>query len=243
MNDVTIRVRREGLSAWLVELRGRARDLRPFWPSPFAYMAIETAALFDHMGHDGGTFRGVTWPGFADQYTRKTDGVTVPAEGGVPRIAAGFSTRGNVRRQTRPGVYATYAPYLTGVAQDIVTRRFIGGRSTGGEGMVRGRLRPSGARVDESSLLVQNTRATMVGATTNYRATPRRLVMFIPDSVGYARYQHEMRPILFMTDRDVDRISEDALDYVFGGSATSPGQAAAPAGSILERLRAQSARS
>ena len=243
MTGPTFTVRREGTAALLAEMRGRARDLRPYWPSVSGYMDGETVALFEHMGHDGGTYRGVTWPGFADQYTRKTDGVTVPAEGGVPRIAAGYSIRQRVRRQTRPGSFAEYGPYRQGVAQDISTRRFIGGASTGGEGTVRGRLRPSGARVGPESKLVQDTRATRVGATSNYRATARKLVIYIPDSVGYARYQHARRPILFMTDRDVDKISEDALDYVFGGSATSPGQAAAPAGSILERLRAQSARS
>ena len=224
MADPVFRVRREGTTALLMEIRGRSRDMRPYWPSAFAHMARETNDLFEHMGHDGGTYRGVYWAGFAPQYVR-SDG-PVPAEGGVPRMRAGMSTRSLRGGRLR-----------TGIAQDIVTRRFVGGRSTGGEGLVRGKLRPSGTRVGPDSDLVQDTGGTRIGATSNYRATARRLVMYIPSSVGYARRQHAMRPILFMTDRDVDKISEDALDYVFGGSATAPGQAVAPAGSMLERLR------
>ena len=45
----------------------------------------KTAMMFRRLAH-GGTYRGVRWPWFAPQYRRKTDGVLVPAEGGVPRL-------------------------------------------------------------------------------------------------------------------------------------------------------------
>ena len=47
---------------------------------------------------NGGTHRGVTWRYFADQYTRKADGVTVPAWGGVQRLRG----RGTVQGRKRP---------------------------------------------------------------------------------------------------------------------------------------------
>lgn len=46
----------------------------------------------------GGVVRGRKQKGFADQYTRKTDGVTVPAWGGVKKL----HSPGNVKGRKRP---------------------------------------------------------------------------------------------------------------------------------------------
>lgn len=59
-------------------------------------MQIRVDAVFQ-ANRKGGTFRGVTWKWFADQYTRKTDGVVVPAQGGVPRLRGGGLVRGRKR--------------------------------------------------------------------------------------------------------------------------------------------------
>lgn len=56
------------------------------------YMMGRTGQTFRQLRR-GGSFRGVTWREYADQYTRKTDGVTVPAWGNVPRLRAGRSVR------------------------------------------------------------------------------------------------------------------------------------------------------
>jgi len=53
--------------------------------------------LFDQL-RQGGTHRGVTWETFKAQYTRKADGVTVPAWGGVPKVRG----RGAVKGRKRP---------------------------------------------------------------------------------------------------------------------------------------------
>ena len=50
-----------------------------------AHQQSQSALMFRALKH-GGTRRGVTWDWYAPQYTRKTDGVTVPAEGGVSRL-------------------------------------------------------------------------------------------------------------------------------------------------------------
>ena len=52
------------------------------------YMRVQTDQMWDVLSNAGGSgvYRGESWPGFAPQYTRKTDGVTVPAWGGVPKV-------------------------------------------------------------------------------------------------------------------------------------------------------------
>lgn len=56
----------------------------------------KTAMMFRRLAH-GGTYRGVRWPWFAPQYRRKTDGVLVPAEGGVPRMDGQGEVQGRLR--------------------------------------------------------------------------------------------------------------------------------------------------
>lgn len=58
----------------------------------------------------GGTSRGVTWPGFADQYTRRIDGARVPAEGGVPRIRPAWRPKGVKRGRTSGNVLGKLRP-------------------------------------------------------------------------------------------------------------------------------------
>lgn len=62
-----------------------------------AYMMQQTGMTFRALSH-GGTYRGVTWKPFAKQYTRKTDGVTVPAWGGVAKLRG----QGVVQGRKRP---------------------------------------------------------------------------------------------------------------------------------------------
>lgn len=68
-----------------------------FWRRVFLHQQKETGLMFRHLRH-GGTRRGVTWPWFSDQYTRKTDGVNVPAVGGVPLLRG----EGTVQARRRP---------------------------------------------------------------------------------------------------------------------------------------------
>ncbi len=211
------------LRTWLVGTHRRIRDPRPVFRSGWAYMDRQTHRTFEMLAH-GGTFRGVTWAGFADQYTRKTDGVPVPAWGGVRRIRAGMSTRSAKGRRLR-----------TGVAQDIRTRRFVGGKAT--TGPVRGKLRPSGKRITPNSHLMVDTGRMRKGATGNARISRKRLLIFVPNGVGYARFQQAMRPFLFFTPADADYLAQLAADYVAAGGSGSVTRHLAEVGSMLDRLR------
>ena len=129
--DVRIVVRDREARAWLVEMGDATRDFRPVWASVRPYMAEITNQTFDALGPGGRTFRGVTWPWFADQYTRKTDNVTVPAEGGVPRIRWGISTRTASGSRKKIGVAQQIIGFEIG-AQDRSTRAFVPTRALGG---------------------------------------------------------------------------------------------------------------
>jgi len=168
-------------------LEQRLRQPVEFFKRAHAHHRSQTARMFRTL-RQGGTFRGVTWPWFADQYTRKTDGVTVPAQGGVKRIRAGRSIR------KRGG------GYYKGAAQDIFTRETSGARSTGREGTVRGRLRPSGKRVTGRSNLLRDR-----GILANAAASVRRIIGAVLEMVtpmSYAARQQQMRPFSFFTQED-----------------------------------------
>lgn len=55
----------------------------------------------------GGTFRGQTWAPMKVQYTRRTDGVTVPAWGGVAKVRGGSRTVQGRRRPSGQRVRPT----------------------------------------------------------------------------------------------------------------------------------------
>jgi len=94
----------------------------------------------------GGVVRGQVWKGFADQYTRKTDGVVVPAEGGVQKV--------NIKR-THIGFNLAADPESGWLGRGTpITRAEAAGYQ---RGTVQGKKRPSGQRVESSSILNQDT--------------------------------------------------------------------------------------
>jgi hypothetical protein len=78
------------------ELQDNLNNLRPVFANFHTYMLRRVALQFRKLRR-GGTFRSATWADFAPQYTRKTDGVTVPAWGGVARIHGGGKVLGRKR--------------------------------------------------------------------------------------------------------------------------------------------------
>jgi hypothetical protein len=66
----------------------------------------------------GGKHRGQRWEFFAPQYTRKTDGVTVPAWGGVKKVRG----KGKVKGRLRPGTNTRLHPNSS-LMQDTNTLR------------------------------------------------------------------------------------------------------------------------
>ena len=122
----------------------------------------QSAMMFRRLAH-GGTYRGVRWRWFSDQYTRKTDGAVVPAEGGVPRLR--------------------------------------------GDGVVQGRLRPSGQRIDGGSNLLRDTGLLRTAVASAYRIRGRGRILEIITPLRYAAPQQARRPFTFFTRGDATRYS------------------------------------
>ena len=79
--------------------------------------------------------------------------------------------------------------------------------------MVKGRKRPSGARIAEGAAIMQDTgtmraRAALVVRMEKYNA---RLGV---QGVNYAAAQHKMRPFLFFPDADGDTLTNMLRDYL-----------------------------
>ncbi len=207
-------------------LRARLHNLKPAWNSLAVYSMGETAATFRALAH-GGTFRGVTWAPFKDQYTRKTDGVTVPAWGGVPRLHTVSTTRHKIR------------------AMELGTRRVL---RTGD--FVQGRRRGKGKRrVEFSSNLLRDTGAMAGRAGMEGKVKCRPVIttwsMEIRVHKGYAAAQQygrrtksgkevKGRPFLFWhTPTDAQKALEIIREHIM---EVQPGTRAAPGGSLLEQL-------
>ena len=68
-----------------VRIKTKAKNPKPMLKKFHIYILGRTGMMFRRLAH-GGSFRGVTWKGYKPQYVRKTDGVTVPAHGGVAKL-------------------------------------------------------------------------------------------------------------------------------------------------------------
>lgn len=147
-------------------------DVRPVFREFAQYMRVVTDNTFSQL-RSGGFYRGVFWGYFADQYTRKTDGVTVPAWGGVSKVH--------------------------------------------GSGSVKGRKRPSGARVSPGDAIVQDTMLLRGQAAVVLTMKPDFLRM--GTNLSYAKYQARKRPFLFFTSQDAVQLVNIAvkkLQQAFG---------------------------
>ena len=97
MKTLSVEIRDEKLRKALGEIAEKPDGLRQPFEKFAQYMRVQTDKTFENL-RLGGRYRGVFWRYFAPQYTRKTDGVTVPAWGGVPKLRS----RGNVKGRKRP---------------------------------------------------------------------------------------------------------------------------------------------
>ncbi len=80
-----------------------AKDGRKPLKDFFLWYKARLTVMFARCGKGttGGSDRGATWKGFANQYTRKTDGVTVPAWGGVEKLYGKGNVKGRKRTKGR----------------------------------------------------------------------------------------------------------------------------------------------
>lgn len=158
------------------------------------WFANECARAWLAVKAAGGTFRGVTWPGMKPQYTRK-DGTEVPAWGGVPFALTGFKRGAKTKITWKSGEMR------------------IGSTS----GSVKGKKRPSGKRVTQSSIMMQDT----ANLRNDFLYKPKRLDdnrMILEPSAGnleYAEVQNDRRPFAFFVQSDANtfqRMVEIALN-------------------------------
>lgn len=95
-----------------------------------AYMVRQTDLMFEEAGGPGsavhgGRARGVYWPPFAPQYVRKSDGVVVPAWGGVPRVRGGGRVQPRKRPSGQPITPASLLVQDTGRLRQRAAREYV----------------------------------------------------------------------------------------------------------------------
>ena len=190
MIKMDVSLRKQGFDKRMKAFAKAGGDFREPFREFAQYMRVQTESMFRKLRR-GGRHRGVLWKYFSPQYTRK-DGTEVPAWGGVERVRAGSSTR------KRGG------GYYKGVSSDLSTRKLTGFRTTGREGDVRGRLRPSGKRVTQNSALMRDT-GTMSGRAALVIANQKDRLVLGPQGVNYAAAQQGRRPFLFFNEPDDTR--------------------------------------
>ena len=93
--NISITVQSSEAKIELGNVQKKMSDLRPFFINFLTYMQSVTGNTFKRL-KKGGTYRGVTWKGFAPQYMRK-DGTVVPAEGGIPKVRGEGMVKGRKR--------------------------------------------------------------------------------------------------------------------------------------------------
>lgn len=120
----------------------------------------------------GGNFLGVNWPGMKPQYTRKLDGETVPAWGGVPRMQAMF-----VKSRMSIG---------KGWTSKGVKRKTFGGN-------VQGKKRPSGTRVKASSIMMRDTGHMANAVLGSPELVEARRMVVSTKAIDYAEEQDKVR--------------------------------------------------
>lgn len=161
------------------------------------YLAIKPQWLkqWNAVKATGGTFRGKVWPAFADQYTRKTDGVTVPAWGGVPRVQRGFRKATKWSDADRRGVS-------------------VGQRMAKTSGTVSGKLRGSDQRVTQNSIQMRDTGELSQRLLPPRADITRERIVLGGDAPDYYEHLHNKRPVLFWTQADQQELNRAAKGYL-----------------------------
>ena len=186
----------------VTRLLERSKDYRVPLKRFYVYLHGETVKLFPILGKKGGAiYRGMQWKWFADQYKRK-DGTIVPAEGGKKKVRTGYSYR------------LKSGKYRTGAARDIFTRKMVGARKTYGD-IVWGRLRHSGKRIKAKDWVMADSSQMRKAALGSLQVSTHEIVMSTP--VNYAKYQNAMRPFMFLTPEDIDKVRQYIIEYLIEG--------------------------
>jgi len=99
----------EKVNLWLKRWQPRNNVKETMLLQVRALMAKVIGIQFSRLRR-GGSARGVTWPPFKEQYTRKIDGAVVPAWGGVSRVRPAWKPPGEKRGPVRGNVLGKKRP-------------------------------------------------------------------------------------------------------------------------------------
>jgi len=82
-------------------------------------------------------------------------------------------------------------------------------------GEVLGRLRHSGKRIKSNDLMMSDSGIMRKAALGSFQVSTHEIVMSTP--VNYAKYQNAMRPFMFLTPEDVDKVRQYIIEYLIEG--------------------------
>jgi len=212
-------------AAGLLKSLNLAADTIKDWTEPLVewgtYFARATADEWaDHKYRDDyrkpSSFRGsAVWPGVPPQYTRKTDGVSVPPWGGVPRIRQGYKRIGSNFVRTSPTGPVTPTTKLVTRFKKVF-------------GMVQGRLQPSGYgalgsdahRVTPGTVIGFDT-GRMINEFTAFRngykagtVSPDKRSITLSTSVKYAAEFNKRRHFDKVNAEDAKKAQEFASRHI-----------------------------
>lgn len=191
MSELRIEIDDDAAISAMANITARVKDPRPVLINFHGYMMRQTALTFRQLRR-GGTFRGVTWAPFKDQYTRKTDGAVVPAHGGTPKL--------DVTKAKSRGLRV------------ILERSRVKYPNPN----VLGKMRPSGSRITQSSSLLVDTGQLRRSAGQHRVWEDGNFTLRMATrGLSYAPRQHALRPILFYNiPEDHERLVEMALNHL-----------------------------
>lgn len=183
MTGITISIRTDKALLAIESTRKRVENaISPESPLPkliWKEMQLRVDSIFQQ-NRRGGLWRGAAWNYFKDQYTRKTDGVTVPAWGGVPHIGQ-YSAISDARRAKLKAAGLNFGSLTKNKNKTVL-----------------GRLRPSGARVTPLSSIMQDTGELRRGAASVLQVFQGRMAIKADSRVGVrAAALSRQRPFLF----------------------------------------------
>ena len=139
------------------------------------------------------SFRGAeVWKKIPPQYVRKTDGVEGPPWGGVPRIRAGVKQ----------------------VASDIATGRAIYGRHARVSGTVKGKKRPSGARVRPSDIVMADTNEARRQFTLTPALAANKLSIALVTNRPEARHMNRVRRFAVLNSESYARLGRKCRAFM-----------------------------
>lgn len=121
----------------------------------------------------------------------------------------------------RSVTWKPFAPQYTRKS-GVVVPAWGGVAKVHGSGVVLGRKRPSGARVDATSAIMQDLGALRARAANVLTIGKNRMTLG-PQGLSYAIHQQRLRPYLFFTEKDSKEVGNIAIRHLQKALKAIPG--------------------